>query len=134
MNREVVKILVSMVIILITSGSVSAMSHDHPASHDEVSPFEKKIELPRHCFLKGHSLHNPCPHLKKESFKLFTIASNCGGVPYKKQTAPGGSKTQKVFTESGKYPDLPNHYPFRTTIPPFSFIFSSPFFHPPRFV
>ncbi len=85
MQKWAITFLVGVMVIFITSGSVSAKSHNHHISHQLVSPFDKTMELPNHCVLKGHSLNNPCPHLKKESVNSLTIAAYCGGAPFEKK-------------------------------------------------
>ncbi len=134
MHNWVTKFLVGVLVIFITSSSVSWEPHDHPATHHLISPFNKTMQLPNHCILQGHSLNNPCPHLKKESVHSLTISAYCGGAPFEKQTVPEGTKAQKVFFESDKYLDLPNYHSIFASIDNYSFILSSPLFHPPQLV
>lgn len=123
-------------VILAVSGSVAAMSHDHHISHQAVSPFDKGKELPPHCALNGHSMHNPCPHLMKDlkSVNSTVIAADCGGTPYGKQNPPENAKKQKVLSATGKNSGLQNGHNIRTAGNGYSFVLYSPLFHPPRFI
>ncbi len=128
--------LMSWVTILVTSGTVTAMSHDHHTSHHSISPFDKSNELPQHCVLKGHSINNPCPHLMKDSKSVnsITIAADCGGTPYEKQTVPQSANKQKVFLDTRKNHDLQNRYILSIVTSDYSLLLHTPLFHPPRFI
>ncbi len=136
MRRLIAIFLVCWVTILVTSGSVAAMSHDHHTSHHSISPFDKSKELPHHCALKGHSINNPCPHLLRDSkpANSIAIATDCGGTPYEKQTVPQGANKQKVFLDTGKIHPLLTRHSLSIFASDYSLLLHTPLFHPPRFI
>jgi hypothetical protein len=78
-----------------SSIALALPTHDHHSHPERVSPFDgktKKIRL--HCMLHGHSLSKPCPHhlFKKNpnSKQECAIAPDCGGSPFKNQSATVG--------------------------------------------
>lgn len=128
--------LICVGVILATSGSVAAMSHDHHPSHHAVSPFDKGKELPPHCALNGHSINNPCPHLMKglKSANSTVIAVDCGGTPNEKQALPENAKKQKVLSVIGKNSGFPDRHSIHIARCGYSFALHIPLFHPPRFI
>lgn len=122
------------VVLLVASGTATAMSHDHHTH--SVSPFDQNKELPHHCVLKGHSINNPCPHIVRDSKSADTIAiaTDCGGAPYEKQTVPQNTNKQKVFLVNGKPHIQPSRNSLGIVTSDYSLILPRSLFHPPRFI